>query len=83
MEMSNPHFPSAMGARQSFFQVMKESIGQTRFQGHDGCYEWLRMPMDYSGSPAVYTRVMHNIRHDLPVDPDTGQPFWKVYIDDI
>ena len=85
MEMDNPLYFTTIDLTQSFFQVTMhpDSVAHTAMLTPLGCYEWLRMPMGYQGSPAVYSRAMDRVLETLPIDPRTGQPFHKVFIDDL
>jgi predicted aspartyl protease len=70
---------SVMDLNAGFWQVPlhPEDAPKTAFLSHDGLFEWIRMPMGLTNSPAIFQRVM-----DLAFAGMT----WRnllVYVDDV
>ena len=84
-EMDHPWVFSSIDLTQAFFQILvhPDSRHLLTLLTPSGIYEYCRMPMGFQGSPAVLCRAFDKMLEDLPADPATGQPFFKLFIDDL
>ena len=85
MEMDRPMYFTAIDLTQAFFQVLVHPSSRRHLSllTPDGIYEYCRMPMGYKNSPAIMCKVFDRMLEDLPKDPATGEPFFKIFIDDL
>ena len=62
-------------------QVYPSSKGKTAFIKHQGLYQFNVMPFGLKNATEVSQRLMQHVLADL--NPEGGDPFTSVYIDDI